>query len=176
LRRLRPVTLPKAGRVQRGLAWSVDLALAFAALVLMKWFLLAASTLPALGAIPFLPGSASLAGLVLPLLVVYGQARWKTTPGKRLFQLRIVDAHGLTPPASILAGRMAVQLLPIWILAIWPFLAAIGLSVLAGVLSGLAALGLLADGALALVRRDGRSIHDRFFATRVVLDAGVPAR
>lgn len=164
LRGLRPVDLPRAGRVQRGLAWLVDVGLAQAAQSLcylplaffpVTW--LAALVLAASG------------GLV-PLLAAMLQARWHTTPGKRLFQLRIVDRHGLTPRRAILLVRSVFQFLPLWTATACHLNAALGRHYLATVVAGGGALWLVADMAWTLVSRKGLSLHDLLLKTRVVLD------
>lgn len=175
LRKLRPVALPKAGRVQRGLAWLVDLALAFAAQQLF-YGVLSGGNLASGGNIPrgarwFL----ALAGGVVPLAASYLQAWWKTTPGKRLFQLRIVDRYGLAPAPAVFGARMVIQLLPLWGLTAWHLLDALGLRSVGGLLSAALAFGLLADTATALFARAGRSLHDRLFGTHVVLDVDAHA-
>ena len=98
------------------------------------------------------------------------QSVWTSSPGKALFQLRIVDRHGLTPGRSVLAGRMALQLLPAWGMVVGNAVALVlgdflgmGLTVGAMVASAI-------DASVAFVRRDGRSLHDFLFRTRVVLD------
>lgn len=170
LRRLRPVSLPKAGRVQRGLAWAVDLALAHAAQQVFYGPLLVATALTDVHVALRLALAA--AGGTVPLLAAYLQGRWRATPGKRLFQLRIVDAHGLTPPAPLLMGRGLFQLFPLCISTVWHLLAAVGLAKIANFVA-VAALWLwLLDIGWAALRRTRQSLHDQLFGTQVVLDAG----
>ncbi len=170
LRRLRPVDLPRAGRVQRGLAWLVDLAIAHAGQSLF-YIPLAAR-----------PGNwllhlvlAALGGLV-PLSAALLQARWHTTPGKRLFQLRIVDGHGLTPPTTILTLRSVFQFLPLWAATAYHLNAATGRPYLAAAVSAIGFLWLAADVAWTLFSRRGVSLHDLLLKTRVVLDVPPSAR
>jgi serine/threonine protein kinase len=81
LRRLRPVVRPAAGRVPRGLAWLVDLALANTAQQVFRGSLtLAALSFP--GTRPGLQLFVALLSGLVPLFCCYLQARWKTTPGK----------------------------------------------------------------------------------------------
>jgi uncharacterized RDD family membrane protein YckC len=165
LRRLRPVSRPRAGRVQRALAWLVDLGLAHACQQLFYAPLLAAGASGfSLVRLPL-----ALAGGLVPLLGAYLQVRWKTTPGKRLFQLQIVDRHGTEPCPAALAGRSAAQFLPLWAATAWHVSSALGVRPL-GALIGLGAtLALLVDAALALFERQGRTLHDQIFRTQVVL-------
>jgi uncharacterized RDD family membrane protein YckC len=174
LRRLRPVALPKAGRLQRGLAWAVDLALAYAAQNLFY--------------VPLATGRVGREGItssefwlvrlplivlggLIPLLAGYLQTWWKTTPGKRLFQLRIVDRHGMTPRKSVLLLRSVFQFLPLWAATAYVLYGSLGAGFRGEILRAVAAGWLLADAGAALFRR-GASLHDRLLKTRVVLDAG----
>jgi hypothetical protein len=109
---------------------------------------------------------------IAPLLASVVQAFWGITPGKKIFQLRIVDRHGLGPNRATLAMRMATQVLTIWAGVLFVVLNAMGLRPLGFVVTGLLQAGWLVDAGFAVFRRDGRSLHDLFFGTRVVLDAG----
>lgn len=171
LERLKPVDLPRAGRVNRGLAWVTDLFLAGAAggLLLAPLVFLASR-----GMIPESPVVDAAAVAAASALVLLGatwlQATWKSSPGKSLFQLRVVDRHGLTPRRGVFAARVPFQLLPLWgedARSILDGLGAEALSMLA--LTAVLATA-LADAAVAFVRRDGRSLHDLLLRTRVVLD------
>ena len=115
---------------------------------------------------------ATLGGSV-PLLAALLQAHWHTTPGKRLFQLRIVDWHGLTPRNVILAIRSVFQFLPLWAAALHELNRATGRPFLGAVLAAIIALWLIGDVVWSVFSRKGLSLHDRIFKTRVVLD--VPA-
>jgi uncharacterized RDD family membrane protein YckC len=170
IRPFRPITLPRAGRVQRGLAWLVDLALAQS---LQGVFY---TDLPAiisdggvagrlLGGLPLV-----LLGAGVPALAAAVQMRWKTTPGKRLFQLRIVDRHGMTPTATRLGLRSVFQFLPVWAWSASGLYSLLGREVWAGTTVAAVVLWLLADATSALFRRDGTSLHDLLTQTRVVLD------
>jgi uncharacterized RDD family membrane protein YckC len=172
VRRLRPTARPAARRLPRGLAWLIDLGLANTALQVFHAPLAAEAVRPFFLARPVLHLLFALAGGLVLLLACFVQARWKTTPGKRLFQLRIVDRHGLAPGRDVLAGRMAVQLLPLWAVVAVHVCEALGAPALAAAVVGAAALAVAVDVGFALFRRAGRSLHDLIFGTRVVLDAG----
>jgi uncharacterized RDD family membrane protein YckC len=176
LQGLRPVRLPKAGRLQRGLAWLVDLGLASAAQQLFYGPLVSADAEAFWKKHPLLCLSVAMLGSIVPLGASYLQARWKTSPGKRLFQLKIVDAHGLTPARSVLASRAAAQLAPIWIATAWHAMTALWMRPLADLLRALALLAVLVDAGCAFFRRDGRSLHDMVFRTQVALDAATRAK
>jgi len=109
---------------------------------------------------------------LVPLLVLSLLPRWGTTPGKLLFQLRVVDRHGLRPPGATLALRSVFQLLPIWTTAINAVLRSIGAPWLASMLCAAVCLFLVLDAAAVIVGRGRRAIHDRLLGTRVVIDAG----
>jgi uncharacterized RDD family membrane protein YckC len=172
LERLRPVVLPKAGRVPRALAWMVDLFLALG--------LHAVLTAPAAAAgkpegNTWLLMAMVVLGVFSPLLAMYLQVWWGTTPGKKLFQIRIVDLHGVQPGRATLALRSIVQFFPVWSIPVANFiLATRPLAILAGlILLALVAayLALLLDAACAMFHPRGRSLHDYVFRTRVVLAA-----
>lgn len=170
LRMLRPADVPKAGRVQRGLAWFVDLALVNTILQVLTNPFVGDELRQVLGGRLLVTPLVLLVGAVAPLLASAVQAYWGTTPGKRLFQIRVVDRHGLAPSQATLAARMVFQMLPLWAGAL-----GLGLQLLgADIALAIAALGIgvtiITDTGLAFVRRDGRSLHDLLFDTRVVLD------
>lgn len=170
LRALRPANLPKAGRVQRALAWFVDIAIANTVLSILTSPLQNNNLLPDLQDRVFGPLVLMLAGASAPLMASAVQAYWRNTPGKKLFQIRIVDRHGLSPTQAALAGRMVFQMLPLWSIAL-----GLGLQGIFAPLAGLAiGLTLIADVTFGVIRRDGRTLHDIIFDTRVALD--VPAQ
>ncbi len=177
LRELQPIALPRAGRLQRALAWLVDLALLYAPLMLYLAAIQAGNEL--LRQRHLARWILSAAAGFVPLAGCYFAMRWGTTPGKKLFQLRIVDRHGLRPLQSILGARAVIQFAPIWtivaagvIVALVPTPAGKGLAAMLGVI---ALASLLVDAGFALFYEQGRSLHDLFFGTRVVLDATNPS-
>lgn len=169
LRWLQPRSLPKAGRIQRGLAWTVDLAIAsFVQQIVFAGarvaFFLESDWVAALMALAVAMLATALFGPLIQML-------WTTTVGKTLFQLRILDRHGLVPGKGTLALRGAVQLLPAWLGLINLALAIAGVgSLVMAILSGLIGLLILADVGAAVLHPRGLSLHDRLFGTQVVLD------
>jgi serine/threonine protein kinase len=170
LAHVKPNAFQMAARVPRAVAWIIDLGLANAAqgiLVGPIGFLLATSKYNSewplqLGLI--------LLSCVVPLLASFLQSTWKKTPGKSLLQLRIIDRHGLTPSKSVLFGRAAVQLLPIWAGAAYQLFHLGGSNYLAlAAVIGLVGFSVL-DAGYACINRNKKSIHDVLFRTRVVLD------
>jgi len=170
---VQPTRLSKAGRVQRGLAWFVDLALANTVLQILSTPLVQIDWRPLLTGRPLasliLMVLVLMAGAAGPLLAAAVQTYWAITPGKKLFQIRIVDRHGLRPRQPTLAARMAFQMLPLAPAALLPVQAVLGMDSLV-VIAALLQLFVIADVAAAVLRRDGRSLHDLIFDTRVVLD------
>ena len=171
LERLRPIDMPSAGRVSRGFAWGVDLFLAVTAIALLLApyrFLVGQGILPDSAFLQIV--YTGVVSLFVTFLAAWLQALWKTSPGKAMFQLRIVDRHGLSPSELPLAMRAWFQLFPIWaddLMETFNILGADEVGVLA--MTGVLAVSAV-DAASALLRRDGQSVHDLLFTTRVVLD------
>jgi hypothetical protein len=174
LERLKPVDQPRAGRVARLLAWVVDVFLAIAAelLLLAPFGILASRGLLSEAVLPRVILMVGASAVVLTTAAIV-QARWKTTPGKSLFQLRIVDRHGLSPARMTLGMRAIFQLLPMWGADLPEILAELGAESLAVVVSTVTIAVVLTDAAFAVVRRDGRSLHDLLLRTRVALDTRI---
>ena len=111
---------------------------------------------------------------VVPLLFLWIQTRRGTTPGKRLFQIRIADRHGLRPSGEKAGAPFdgpdtaAVGICPVQRTRI------LGLEYIGMLLCTAAFFATPVDAGTALLRRDRRSVHDRMFDTRVVLDASLP--
>ena len=170
LHRLKPSALPSASRLARGVAWLIDLTL-IGLLQALIWIVLLSthSGLRHLGDDAMI--YAILAGnFFAPLLASLLQSAWGTSVGKHLLNLRLVDRHGQPLRRWRLGLRMAAQMLPLWVFGIvqvlehfWPDYLDPWVQV--------AAIWLIASDILvALVNPRGRSLHDLFFATRVVYD------
>lgn len=168
LGRLKPITLLAAARAPRALAWIVDLGLAQAAQQLAA----APMTFVAVNnSLPLMQLAAPILSSVILLLASLLQSTWQKSPGKKLFQLRIVDRHGLIPRKPVLFARMAMQLLPIWATVLYQMCSAIGAESLGKILASAFVLVTLLDGCCVLFTRRKRSLHDLLFRTEVVLDA-----
>ncbi|MFV1965317.1 MAG: protein kinase [Pirellulaceae bacterium] len=167
IRELRPVALTAAGHAPRGLAWLVDLTMVGGLQAFAAGPCFALSTTPYLG---FMGVIAAAALSVGPLLALVWQVRRRTTPGKGLFQIRIVDCHGLPPPKTTLAARSVAQLLPLWAIASAALAAALGMGLYAAMVALAAVPAFIADAAYFLFGRRQRCLHDLVFKTRVVLD------
>ncbi len=174
LQSLRPVSLPNAGRLQRGLAWLVDYTwagLAMGVVVSPVRFIDSPNNIFGKTLVALVAGAVSAA---VPWMFAGIQAHWGTTPGKSLFQIRIVDRHGLRPTTAVLAGRSVVQMLLLWSLVVTHITGQLGTSFgFFGIALQAAAMFVtLLDAGIALIENNRRSIHDLIFDTRVVLDAG----
>ena len=107
-------------------------------------------------------------------LLVFGmmvwQAGWKTTVGKMIFQIRIVDRHGLTPSRWTLMARYLLQFPLAITFPLGHAFSAFGLGILDVWIDVIAMLFMNANGVSILMSADGRGIHDRILGTKVVID------
>jgi uncharacterized RDD family membrane protein YckC len=173
MKRLRPLKPIVAGRAQRGIAWALDLLILVTAtlMVMGGWRWLAAFISPSSA---ILANFAIAGGIIVPIVIFSWIDRGGISPGKTLMQLRVVDRFGLPVQARILAWRSIIQFLPIWLFPtavrtensglpdyVWqPLWIAMGIY-------------FVADVIFAIVRANGKSLHDQMFGTRVVL-VGAP--
>jgi len=169
LDRNRPIEPVPAGRLVRGLAWGIDLAIMF---VIQTAVLISLAVAERWVNLPNILITAL--GLVAPVVALLWQRAGGRSPGKRLLQMRVVDEYGLLPSSRRLAWRSVFQLLPAWTI---PLTAQVsgnaflprGLAITVAIL-GFTALVL--DALVGFFTLEMRSIHDRIFKTRVVLDIG----
>jgi uncharacterized RDD family membrane protein YckC len=113
---------------------------------------------------------------LVPLVISYLQAEGRTSPGKKLFQIRIVDRHGLLPGKARLAARAVAQMFPLWCLVVFEVTRILGLSPIGWLFVAIAHVIVISDASIAVFTRNRRSIHDLVFDTRVVLDASTSDR
>jgi uncharacterized RDD family membrane protein YckC len=164
---LRPVDLTAAGRVPRGLAWLVDQVVVGGLQVLAAAPFLALLNTP----VAYLAGIlVAVAVAVGPILALVWHTHGRPTAGKMLFQLRVVDGHGLPPPTTTLAARSVAQFLPSWAVASAMLAAALGMGLNAIVIIVAAVPAFLADAGYFVFGSQQVCIHDIVFKTRVVLD------
>jgi uncharacterized RDD family membrane protein YckC len=162
----RPIAPVPAGRLVRGMAWGIDLLLMF---IVQTVFLAIGGFVGQLFGLPnfILAGI----GLIAPAFALIWQTRGGRSPGKRILQIRVVDEHGLPPSPRVLAWRSVFQLLPAWLLPLTSGINGSGMPnwivLPVAILGGIA---LVADSFVAIFTVGMRSIHDRIFKTRVVLD------
>jgi hypothetical protein len=178
LQRLNPVESPTGGSLPRALAWLVDLTIPAAIQAILFSFLARQSIAGYLLSHPAFRTLMMFTPLIIPLTTIYLFAIWKTSPGKKLFQLRIVGRHGLAPARAVLAIRALFQVIPLWVVAVDAVLVdGLRLTWLdpvpddIGSLFEIVALAvMIVDSGFALADRQGRSLHDLLLGTRVVLD------
>jgi hypothetical protein len=93
------------------------------------------------------------------------QSSTGTTQLQRLFQEVIAQAR---------VNHPVFQMLTLWAGALVLGLQMLGADIVLALAGAGISLTVIVDSALALVRRDGRSLHDLLFDTRVVLDVSRP--
>lgn len=166
----KPAELPLAGRVLRGLAWLVDSALLFACqaiVVIPVQAPLVQGYLQRWGILD--PIVHLVTALIVPLVSSSVIMRTGTTPGKKLFQLRIADYHGTPPSRARLLPRALAQYLFVWGFALIAVFESIHL--LEDLTSTIIITTLVILDAIPLfLSPSRRALHDRFFRTDVVLE------
>lgn len=171
LKKLRPNQFPIAGRVTRGLAWLVDLSIS---LGLNSIFVLPLySKIKFFEEHPVLRLPALALTLIVPYSVCFLQGYWKTTPGKKLFQLCIMDRHGKELDRSKLEARMAMQMLPLIIFNIPIFFRLLGPEQIGQLLLVIVTSLFFADLFAGIFVKARRSLHDWILGTQVVLDVSI---
>lgn len=170
LRRLQPIPLVPAGRVQRLVAWGIDFALQKLGSA-AAWFAVAGlrQVGPSLGiALDTVAYASYLVGPMLMLILILLGRR---TPGKSLMRLRIIDRYGLPARSSILAWRSFFQFLPLWMLPVdlfQEFADWLDIVLIVGWL--ITWTYVLGNLLLAFGRSSRLALHDQLFGTQVVLD------
>ncbi len=167
LEQVRPADLPISGRLVRGLAWTIDLAVLY---IVMRAFQDVGQTL-------FTSFDKGIAATIVAacsgsLLLATGiaQAITGSTPGKHLMQIQLVDDYGLPVRRPVLLIRAFLQQLPFWGLISLRLLIAFGMSSLAFSIALVIGSTTLIDAVFAFFRPDRRSFHDLLCRTNVVLD------
>lgn len=179
LKRVQPLCLPAAGRLQRGLAWLIDLSLSIGAqAILYAPFMLVTQVHEFLEAKPLLRVLAAGTTFLIPLMLLGWQCRVGQTIGKKLFQIRVVDRHGLPPAHTMMVPRSVFQFLFVWSVAVMHLLAAMRLHPLLPLIELVVFSVFLVEIGFTFFTKKRRSLHDVLFRTQVVLDAGEtnPAR
>jgi eukaryotic-like serine/threonine-protein kinase len=172
-----PMTRLPAAIMPRGLAWFIDLVL--------LTFVMAVIGLaqPILAFVPLGLSEAAagrVTGFTVNLmqagvfgLLVLAHARFKTTPGKWLFQISITDQHGLPLTPIRLMPRLVLSQLPVSLSLVFE-----SLGELTGVQSNwlmlaeaiLAAVWFIGNVASLLIDARRLALHDRLLGTRAVVD------
>ncbi len=184
LQQLTPMGFTNAGLLSRSMALAVDLAcfsLLMAPFIVPGQFAEQISTeLAARGfAVENLPDFAQfltsrlgMIGLLTP--IVPAMATWLDwkgwrTPGRYMFQLRVVDAHGLRLGRRKRVLRSLMRNIPIWVAAFSAAALALRMDILALMLSPLDETVLLID-TIPVLGLKRQALHDRLFGSHVVLD------
>ncbi len=171
---VRPVANTSAAVVPRALAWMFDLLstllLQFVVSVPL-WLAQALKWIPSTPSVNFVVSvtNGTLALIVL-LLVCWLQSA-SASPGKSLFQLKVVDPHGLPPTRWVRWMRVFLQLPFCLVETLSSYTQAVGLGEFGGLLLGLASLYVLVNAGFILFDSERRGLHDRLLRTRVVIDA-----
>ncbi len=165
LNSLRPIQPVIAGRFKRGIAWGIDLVAQLVVMLALQRVL--ERLLPDS---KFFGWLMLLSSLIVPALMMLWISRGRSTPGKALMQLKIVDHYGLPKNRRLLALRSIIPYLPIWLLPTAERTEVVGLpGWIWQPLWITLGLFLLANIVFAVFRRNGKSLHDQLFDTRVVL-------
>ncbi len=168
LKKIEPVALPTARPLLRGLAWAFDSFLILSVIILLS------NLFTAVGSLVFPAAITEIIRISLTALFLLGvgtlQGWWGTTPGKSLFQIRIVDRNGLRPGKSVLAPRTVFQFLWAWGILGTDLTSLFNLEVFTALIAMGIAMVMFIEMGFVLFDK-GMSFHDRLLNTRVVLDA-----
>lgn len=178
LQAIEPVGVTKAGRLNRAMALIVDFSfqvvlmatIVLPSLIASQIFLSRndpSQTLPAMAQSGI--GLLSLLAVLVPAGMAWVEWHGWKTPGRYLFQLRVVDIHGLRLTKRKRLFRNLVRNAPMWIIAF--SIVAVTLDV-GSVMNFLGPVDeiLLIINALPVFGPARRTLHDRFFGSHVVLD------
>ena len=187
---LAPVGVTNAGLLNRSMAYLVDLA--FWGLFLLLLSLAALFTPQIVEQIEILSrqdetlayyihlltqrlARLGLLAPLVPLVATWMEWRGWRTVGRYLFQLRVVDTHGLLIRPRTRLFRSLFRYVPLWVSSFTVFAMACGLDLVAVILAPLDEIIILLN--LILVLGPSRmALHDRLFRTHVVLDTKIDRR
>lgn len=174
LEEARPLNLPSAGILPRGLAWLVDMFCLVGAAVIAYLPVKMDLRIPYLEQYAVLDSVVAILASVGPILLAVGfHGQFGNTPGKILFQLRVVDRHGVSPSRMALVSRLGLQFLSVWTLFVVGMIEAFGIYDFAnGMIFLFVFSSLIIEMGFVLFSDSRRSLHDRLFRTRVVIDGG----
>lgn len=174
LRKVQPVSERSGAALPRMLAWMIDFAGTFFLQLLLSLPAFVLSFFQVVQEHPFVGFCvamlSTLSATLGLLAMAWLQSAWGS-PGKKLFQLKVVDPHGLRPRMQIRLVRGLLQQPFCVSLAAIAFFNGVRLDGLSPLLFAAAFLLILVDGMLVLFGREGRTVHDRLLRTRVVVDA-----
>jgi eukaryotic-like serine/threonine-protein kinase len=172
-----PVGMTSAGLLNRSLAWMMDLAWPMLLMIPLVLPGMLARQPTAAGVV--LPQSVlefadrfQLFGLLsplVPLVITYFEWRGWTTLGHYLFQLRLVDQHGLRLDRGRRLIRCLFRNAPLWIFSLTAVTSTLGSPLLAALIAPIDDIIVLMNTIPVLGRRR-LAMHDRIVNSRVVLD------
>jgi uncharacterized RDD family membrane protein YckC len=176
--RFRPTTRLPVAILPRGLAWLVDLVLLSVIMLLIGLAQHILKMLP-LGLSEAVAGHVTgftvnlLQAVVFGLLVI-AHARFKTTPGKRLCQISIVDQHGLPSAPVRLMPRLVLSQFPITLNLVFDAFGELTGGKLGWPLTAVEAVvgvvWLVGNIVSILIDKRSLALHDRVLGTRAVVD------
>ncbi len=184
LQELSPMGFTNAGLLSRSMAFAVDLACAG---LLMTPFILPgqfegqiSAQLAAVGQsaqevseyLLKLFGRMGVIGILTPIVpAIASWVDWKgwRTPGRYMFQLRVVDPHGLKLGRRKRVLRGLIRNIPIWVASFVVAALALQMDIFALMLSPLDEIVLLID-TIPVLGLKRQALHDRLLGSHVVLD------
>lgn len=174
LRSIAPVGVTKAGRLNRALAVSVDFGIQSILMgIVAVPAMIASSARNVDSTLKFLFdhgfGWVSLVAIAVPAGMTIMEWQGWRTPGRYLFQLRVVDEHGLRLTRRKRMLRSLMRNAPIWALSLSIVTYTLQLSLLNDFF-GWADEVIFVINALPIIGPMRRTLHDRLFGSHVVLD------
>lgn len=180
LMRVAPVGVTSAGLLNRSLAWLADLAWPMLVMIPM--------ILPGMLADQSNVGGVSLPDWVMrladqfrlfglfsplvPLVITYFEWRGWSTFGHYLFQLRLVDEHGLRLDRGRRLVRCMLRNAPIWIFSLTAVIQTLGSPLMATLVAPIDDMIVLLN-TIPVLGPKRLAMHDRLVSSRVVLDTKV---
>jgi hypothetical protein len=172
-----PVGMTSAGLLNRSVAWMVDLAWPMMVMIPMVLpGMLARQTTVAGLALPDVVVQFSerfqMFGLfspLVPLVITYFEWRGWSTLGHYLFQLRLVDPHGLRLDRGRRLIRCLFRNAPLWIFSMTAVSTTLGSPLLAALLAPIDDVVVLLN-TIPVLGGKRLALHDRIVNSRVVLD------
>ena len=174
LRSIAPVGVTKAGRLNRALAVMVDYTIQtvmMGAIAVPAMIASSARDVDATLKFLFDHGMAwiSLVAVLVPVgMTILEWQGWRT-PGRYLFQLRVVDEHGLRLTKRKRLLRSLVRNAPVWAFALTLITLTLQMRLLNNFL-GWADEIIFVVNAIPIIGPMRRTLHDRLFGSHVVLD------
>lgn len=161
-----PAGLVKASLLTRTLALGVDFLLYGMLILPFTFFLQLAYS----SVIPMHMRVLTLFALLVPFLATIWESSGNRSLGRFLFQLRLVDGHGLMLGPRRRGLRGLMRNAPIWLAAVSLSFLATQVYTGAALIAGFAVLSLLIDFLPSLLTRKRLAVHDRLAGSHVVLD------